>query len=277
MPVASVSDDSKSPGEMSFTKQCPKLLAIADDFAHECLKRARSFSRDFYPESFSGGFLDAPEKEEHAAYFRAVDTGSHFGLGCTLNQDHKINFLGVYYAAKSSSFTKANTAPLSYIDFQGNVGLQVDGKVVNLMALRQFGTDFIPLRYRILGTEYDPSILKDPHVIPPVKNCESPNRPDGRVNSPGASYFISESQDHGEHVITICVDNPNKKDPGCRSSSYIDYFPNKNQQIIDYEQLSALWLIRDGGGLSVSKKQYEIACHAPNDVSIVKEMCEQSK
>ena len=81
--------------EPPFYAQCHKLLPMADDFAQECLQKARSFSRTFYPSGGSRG-----EAESYSTYFKALDAPSHFVLGCVLDFKNKINFVGLYYTAQ---------------------------------------------------------------------------------------------------------------------------------------------------------------------------------
>jgi hypothetical protein len=129
--------------EAEFYSQCHKLFPVADDFAHECLQRARPFSRTFYP---SGG--NRGEAESFSTYFKALDAPSHFVLGCVLDFKHKISFAGLYYSAQPLDMARFNEYPIAFIDFDGNVGLKIDGAQHTLIAARQFVTDVIPPRLR---------------------------------------------------------------------------------------------------------------------------------
>jgi hypothetical protein len=129
--------------EAEFYSQCHKLFPVADDFAHECLQRARPFSRTFYPSGGSRG-----EVEAFSTYFKTLDAPSHFVLGCVLDFKHKISFAGLYYSAQPLDMARFNEYPIAFIDFDGNVGLKIDGAQHTLIAVRQFVTDVIPPRLR---------------------------------------------------------------------------------------------------------------------------------
>jgi hypothetical protein len=133
---------SACPGaEASFYSQYHKLFPVADEFANECLHRARPFSRTFYP---SGG--NAGEVESYSAYFQTLDTPSHFLLGCVLNSKHKVNFAGLFYSPRPLDVFNFAEYKISFIDPNDNVGLEIDGTQTTLLAVRQFVTDVIPPR-----------------------------------------------------------------------------------------------------------------------------------
>jgi hypothetical protein len=207
---------------VGFAAQCPQLLAQADDFAHECLSGAREQRRFFYPVG----------PEVHSAYFHPAADGSHFALGCTLNVKHQIEFLGIYYALSGDSFKIANTAPLGYIDFQGDVGIVVDGELINLIAVRQFGTDLIPLRY-LSGT---------------VKNCEGAILANGNLKGPrGGWYTLFERRDAKGIWMRDCVESACLPD-----SEYVEFFGGSDNRIIFHDQFSD-YFIESGGGIFVKK------------------------
>jgi hypothetical protein len=250
-------------------------LKIADDFAHECLRKARFETRYFAPGNFSGGF-GAPQPVVHGEYFRAVDSGSHFGLGCTLNRDHALDFVGVYYSTKSSTFKVANTAHLRLIDNDGNVGLTVDGEQVSLLAIRRFATDFIPSHYKVFDPKTDPDAVVDPHRLPPIKNCDTLTLPNGHSNWYREDGFVaSESQVNRDHVIKTCFDIT-KPESGCQSFKYIEFFPSNSRQMI-YQGNAAFWYIRNGGDLLVKDNVLKGSCGSTrlsNNLNIAHEVCD---
>jgi hypothetical protein len=133
MPAVSMSEDSKPSDGMSFAEQCPKLFAIADDFAHDCLEKALTHKYE--------AFIDSTRHKTTISgtiYFRPTDPQSHFSLGCVLNnrEKDKIDFLGIYYAAKGANFALADTdkAEFRNIDTsRGHVGLIAGGEPMNLV------------------------------------------------------------------------------------------------------------------------------------------------
>jgi len=243
-----------APGKTGFHDVCPGLFKIADDFAKECLEKARPYGRVFLP---------VHQKETHAAYFREIDSGSHFSLGCTLDQNHKIRFLGIYYSTKSSSFKVANTAPFEFIDFNGNVGINVDGKPVVLIAVRRFVTDFIPSPYKEFDPKLDPDAVPNPNSLPPVKNCENEQVPDGRIRmNNGGAYKIVETKDEQGNIII----NGYEGDTPAYYGQYYRFFPSKQRQII-YDGGAGFWYITAGGDLLVKKSILEEYCTPLHSVS----------
>jgi hypothetical protein len=230
------------PDNLGFTAQCPKLLAMVDDFGHECLEKARQKIRTFYP---SGG--DVGVEETQSAYFRAGTPGSHFGLGCTLNAQHKISFLGVYYSTNGDNFKVANTSPIRYIDFNGVVGIMVNDKPVNLLLVRQFGSDFVPLHF--------------PQKT--IKNCEVSKQSTGETADENGRFWAFEEKRPGGLSIKSCV-GP-KENWSCWTHDYIEFFPSPQRQIIYHGDAFSPVFIRDGGDLIVQKDYLEQACAAPKE------------
>jgi hypothetical protein len=127
--------------EAPFYAQCRKFLPIADTFAQECLQRARPFTRTFFP---SGGSVG--EAESYSTYFKSLAEPSHFLLGCVLDFKHKINFVGLYYAARPTDMARFEEYGIVFVDPNDNVGVAIDGDRHTLIAVRQFVTDVVPPR-----------------------------------------------------------------------------------------------------------------------------------
>jgi hypothetical protein len=152
--VAALSWQFAFAGESSFYSQCNKLLPVADEFARNCLQRARPFSRTFYP---SGG--NTGEVESYSTYFQTLDAPSHFLLGCVLDFKHKIDFVGLFYSSRPLDMSHFAEYKVLYVDPNDNVGLAIDGAQSNFVAIRQFVTDLIPAR--LIGR---PKNCEDPHI-----------------------------------------------------------------------------------------------------------------
>ncbi|MEZ5690847.1 MAG: hypothetical protein R3D71_04190 [Rickettsiales bacterium] len=254
----------KTPEDLSFHGQCPKLLAMADDFAKECLEKARPLSRVFLP---------TRQREKHGAYFRAIDSGSRFGLGCTLDHEGKLRFVGIYYSTKSSNFKEANTSPFAFIDFSGNVGLKINGEFAVLTAVRRFVTDFIPSPYKPFDPKSDPDAVVDPNRLPPVKNCENEQSPDGRIRMVnGGAYKITESiDDKGRIMIKRC----DRHEVFC-VAEYLSFFPSNDRRIIYSDGSSDIWFINAGGDLLVKKNWLANHCTPLQSISsqsLYQEVC----
>jgi len=127
--------------DADFYTQCNLFLPIADDFSAECLQKARPFQRTFHPSGGSRG-----EVESFSAYFKPLETPSRFLLGCVLNFKHQLSFVGIYYSHDKIDMKSFDQYPISFIDFYGNVGVKIGNKQLTLIAIRQFGTDKIPLQ-----------------------------------------------------------------------------------------------------------------------------------
>jgi hypothetical protein len=216
----------------AFIPQCPKMLVEAESFAHDCLSNARKLSRVFYPGGHGVG-----EPETYSTYFKDAPAGSHFALGCTLNWQHKINFLGIYYSTDGNNFSKANAAPIRFIDAQGNVGVMIDGAPVTLLAVRQFGSEWIPLRY--------------PGSTP--KNCESARLPNGYLADSEAEFSVEGDLSIRNPTLKVCIVG------ACRSYQFMQFFMDGESQIVHHE-LSLRVLFGSAGNILVEDKYYDDSC-----------------
>jgi hypothetical protein len=116
-----------------FVRLCQASLTRSEAFVSQCNQSARPFRRTFLP---SGRNKGTPE--EHAVFFDTSDGESHFGLGCVLGPKKEMHFLGLYFALNSVSLKLANSLPITFVDFQGNVGLRSpDGATIVLLAVHQ--------------------------------------------------------------------------------------------------------------------------------------------
>jgi hypothetical protein len=165
-PVTSIAEGAASSGGLSFTEQCPTLLKIADDFAHECIAKAHTWSYEV--QTFAGHKATISK----IAYFRPTTPQSHFSLGCVLNNhdQKKIDYIGVYYSTKGSNFALADSDKAEWrnIDWYGNVGLIADGEPINLVLVRPFDTGSMSFSDEGFGMHF---LLKDGAR---EKNCEMP-------------------------------------------------------------------------------------------------------
>ena len=245
-----------------FYPTCQRDLKVADSFADDCLKNARTQTR-----YFNG----APET--HSYYFwPGNSTDSHFGMGCMVGADGKIMYLGMYYTTHPKNWAIANTAQMRYIDFQGNVGLVVDGEPVNLLGVRQFKTDKIPARYTIRGTH--------PHGGSDT-NCEFHSGAPGDwiepANEEGIS--ISESKDGKSDRIKWCVEsNPDF----CRTYRY-NVLVGNDEGLVFYHGLAEWDMIRTDGTFLFLSNKIDSTCTfaAPSDKmtspSLIHEICPKEK
>jgi hypothetical protein len=258
--------ETSSPESLSFTAQCPEFLKEADDFAKDCLIHAREQVRYFHPELNGGGFSDEGIKEVHRAYFKAARPGSHFSLGCTINGDGKnIRFLGVYYATKDSNFKAANSAPLRYITFDGDVGIWVDGNPVNLSGFRQFDTASHPL------TDWRKNR---------IKNCENATLPDGGTRVFNGRFRVTESHEQGKLMLDSCQYDGKGGYDVCQPNEYVDLFATKDHQIIDsvFHGGGNFLYITSGGDLLAKKDVLSISCQPTHrkldNPNILQEVCD---
>lgn len=116
-----------------FLRLCRASVGKAESFLAECRLNARPFKRSFVRGSGGSTSLD-----EYAAWFDITNIDSNFGLGCILGPQNEVRFLGLYFVLKSQNFHRANLAPFSFIDLQGNVGLQSpNGTTFTLLAVHK--------------------------------------------------------------------------------------------------------------------------------------------
>lgn len=213
--------------EPTFYAQCHRLLPFADEFAQDCLTRARPFSRVFYPGGGSRG-----EGETYSAHFRPLSEPSRFLLGCVLDFKRKINFLGLYYSARPLDMTRFNEYEIAFIDPSDNVGLTVDGAQATLVAVRQFVTSIVA-----------------PRLTGRPKNCEDP----------GIETIDDVKATALEHYRAV---EPNQMEfcvgASCRIDSFRSFFGLHSAPII-YSNLNA-FLIDANGVLLVRDKFLQNAC-----------------
>ena len=254
----------KTASSLSFTAQCPELLKQADDFANDCLAHAREQVRYFHPAGRAPGSYGEGIKEARKAYFKEALPGSHFSLGCAVDSGlNQIYFLGVYYAAKDSTFKAANSAAFRYIDPRGDVGVWVDENPVNLLAVRQFDTKGHPL------TNWKTDR---------IKNCETSDLPNGEIHTLNKPRFwISPAVDKASS-FKICDGSAKEDEGGCQTLEYQHFFPSADQQFI-YTGDAFLWLMTSGGDLWIKKYVYQNACwpaeHRKRNLpNIAQEVCD---
>jgi hypothetical protein len=231
--------------ESAFYSQCHKSLPIADEFAQECLKRARPFSRTFYP---SGG--NTGEVESYSAYFQSLDAPSHFVLGCVLDFKHNINFAGLFYSPQPLDMSRFAESKIVFIDPNDNVGLEIDGARNTLIAVRQFVTGVVP-----------------PRLTGRPKNCE-----DAHIETIDGA--IATAHDRFRKIdktqIEYCSGDY------CQVGSYSTFFGAHEVPIVYAEY--DLFLIDGDGVLRIKAGYYEKACStwkggAAGAYNIIFEMC----
>ena len=217
--------------DTSFEAQCPLLLAQADSFVHACTLNARVQVRDFEPIG----------PEVHSAYLGQAALGSHFALGCTLYPNGQIDFLGIYYSVDGANFKFGNTAPLAYIDGDGDIGISRDNHLVN----------FIPVRLFQTATYSRPGFATSP------SNCMPSKLGDGEFQDwAGGSYFAVETHQGNSRFIQVCIDlncNP--------SEEYILYREKDDQRIIMTNEFYEYFILNDGAILVKKKSLNEICTY----------------
>jgi hypothetical protein len=212
-----------------FFSQCPVLQGQLDKFANICLLNARE-----QESSFDG------ESEVHGAYFGSASPGSHFALGCTLNWKHQIDFIGVYYSVNGNNFALANLSPLAYVDFFGNAGTVVGGKLANFVMIRQFGDASFPPHFQ--GNI--------------VKNCENSESKTHEIYGTfGGSFSLRRRFVLGKDLITGCIGG------ACLPEvPYTQFFGTADSPVI-YNGQFFTFLIEDDGSLLVAN--HDLAKYCP--------------
>jgi hypothetical protein len=174
-----------------------------------------------------------------------------------LNWQHKISFLGIYYSTDGNNFSKANTAPIRFVDTQGNVGLMIDGAPVTLLAVRQFGSEDIPLRYPVSAP----------------KNCESPLLPNGKLADGRGQFTVQGDITPQSPTLKVCSSGG-----ACRDYEYTQFFKSGESQIF-YHDRSLRIFIGTAGNVFVENEYYEDFCersrhnNSAHTENIVTELC----
>ena len=258
-----------APNDLSFTEQCPKLLAMADDFARECLSSAKT--KSFTPASLAG-------RRGHTLssimYFRPATPQSHFSLGCVLNNHdrRKFDYFGVYYAAKDANFAIANTDDSQWrnIDqFGGNVGLIAHGEPLNLVMVRPLDTGHLSFSDEGFGMHY---LLGQTGR---VKNCEPVTSADSagvynvkhvkRTNKGGATTIVAcTGPTCDESALRIAEALPKNTQRGIDGNfldgpaDFTPFFDTGDHELI-YRNLG--FYIESGGGLLLRNDILQADCH----------------
>lgn len=235
--------------ETAFINQCTKLLPDANEFASVCLDHARPFSRTFYPGGGSKGEIEA-----YSTYFKRLEAPSHFLLGCVLDSNRKLSFLGLYYAAEPSDMARFEDYEVLFVDPNDNVGISVNGVQRTLIAIRQFVTDIVP-----------------PRLKGRPKNCELPQiETVGGVTATAHDRFRQINQNEFEFCNGVA----------CRSARY-STFVREHRSPLVYASHD-VFLIDENGALLIKNEHIDRICSAVrSDVAsmynIVFEMCHQQR
>jgi hypothetical protein len=233
-----------------FDRQCQRLLPLADEFAKKCLKEAVPFSRMFYP---SGGTRG--EREAFRILFSDAYADSHFFMGCTIDANNELDFVGIYYKTSTEPLPKFTSEQIGFVDFQDNAGIRVNGRKQILIAVRQFDTDIIPERYGV-----------------GVRNCE-PGDMEGYPPSADSSVLVRnpENPDVWSYIYR----------PGMKpdTAPYRVFF-NAGKAPIIWKDLGATF-IGASGALIIIDEWYRSACTKWQDIyaaeGIIQETCNLQK
>ena len=126
----------------NFYYQCQKYTAVASDFYKTCIDRARPYERTFYP----GGGVRG-EVESFRFYLNPIQTPTRFLLGCVVNANGKLNYVGMYYSHAPLTVAESNMKEAVFVDYDDSIGIAPEGRQVTLIAIRQFASDVIPERF----------------------------------------------------------------------------------------------------------------------------------
>src|SRR5690348_5679818 len=106
--------------DAGFYARCASAYAVADAVAEKCKADARPFTRTFYPGGGSRG-----ERESYRAYFPDSHGPQKFVLGCVLNSQDQLRFVGLYYSPHPVELSGKNDDPIIFVDPNSNVALNI--------------------------------------------------------------------------------------------------------------------------------------------------------
>ena len=219
------------PKSDSFLSQCPTLLQHADSVAEECPRKAKAFTR-----YFSG------RPEVHSAYFKLIDAGSHFQVGCTLNALGRIATLGVYYSTDPDFDFETTKKGISSIDFDGDVELldSGTGERTHMILVREFVTSVTrPERY-FSGR---------------IKNCEPASDRDGLIHWVNGSFNAEFRATPSGAIVQAVELGTNCSAP----SPYVRQLSGHSFEPI-WTDLACGTFIMDDGSLLTAASSYEKFC-----------------
>lgn len=242
--------------DLSFTAQCPKLLAVADNFANECIQKAQTWSYQAVTDIMWNKITVS-----QTAYFRQDDPKSHFALGCVLrnNDRKKIDYIGIYYTPNGSNFNIPGDAKLNGYDRNGGINFKVNGKPIYFVLIRPFVTKTLPFSDENSGQYY---LVDSEKGFGRPKNCENVALSNYNTTI-SKNVFIRRELNKGNITIKTCL-NPlcdtalnEEKHPS--SANYIKFFGGDDQQII-YGSFSSHFFIESGGGLLIKSDLLKKNC-----------------
>lgn len=213
-----------------FSRLCQSSMQRAESLFAECRQNARPFARNFYPSASR-----APTPEEHRVWFNTTDPTEHFGLGCVLGPKQEIRFFGIYFFLDADKFRKANDASLTFVDFDGNVGLRAaDGVHFTLLSVHR---------------------LTPPNATPTNRdgNCQAASlqRSNVSVSKVGDWYRIHRIDAGPPLTATYCLDREIRFEPRQCASQEVRSFVNNTESPIIYGEISLL--VSEEGRLFVGR------------------------
>ena len=209
-----------------FAKRCQMLVPAMNTFAQECQTKARPFSRTFFP----GGLVNGSgEKESYSVWFFEEPEASHFVLGCVLNRDHSISYLGIYFSIAKDDVTTLNKGQIVFIDPNDDVGIDVSGKRRTLLPIRQFTSTVVP-----------------PRLIGRPANCDPP--------SLGAESIVFDDA----QTITYCM-GPSR-DRICKKEDVVPMTKSNALPSSVIYSMNAVYFITTAGQLYARRDWYDSSC-----------------
>jgi hypothetical protein len=152
-----------------------------------------------------------------------------------LDGEGKIQYLGVYYTLDSDNFKYANSAPVAFIDFDGNFGVFTNSGLANFIAIRRFSID--------------PKLADPYYVASKFTTCSKPdNFPKGAIpDAYGYPYYIWKKRLGQEVWITGC-DFPGACDP---SQAYLEIA--KNEAFLDDSEIIYTPTMEEAGSFYITE------------------------
>lgn len=211
---------------------CSAWLANQAELRKDCHKNYRSFAQEFHP-----GGLARSETESYGWYAFSDSYSSHFVIGCVLDWNGEVRFIGVYYIPVDGKLLPLNSMKITNVDPDGNVNLDDKGVSIPLTPVQRF---------------MDPDHREGENTAEIWKNCQTPLERNGLSYDARSNQTVDLSQFEVDRTVMICLES------SCSNSKFILFNSMKIDRVVALSYRSSI--IMQNGGVLVQEKFYNDFC-----------------